>query len=329
MGVLPAPGAPLGQELGNIPSKPAPGAGPVLVTGAGGWIGSLLVSRLREASVGTEIHAPGRGELDLADVQLAEDFLAETRPRKIVHLAASMARDAGPLSIADQWRNTFQAGRNMVQAAAAAGVHQLIMVGTMEELGDQPGVLETALSPQPRTTYGLCKTLVREVACFEARQSPVRVDWVRPTTAYGPGQRGNMLVPFACASACDHRPAAFTDGTQKRDFLFVEDLLDWILLALDDRVGEQGELGFHLHHLGTGVGVTVREVLDLIASELPGARFELGAIPRREHEPLVQIAPPYRSEDPVLSSWKAKTTWEVGIKKTTDWWSAQAAESMP
>jgi nucleoside-diphosphate-sugar epimerase len=310
-------------------TRTALGAGPLLVTGAGGWIGSLLVSRLLEASAGTEIHRPSRGELDLADAQMVEAFLAETRPRKVVHLAASMARDEGSSSIAEQWRDTFLAGRTVVQAAATAGVHQLIMAGTMEELGDQAGILETSLPSQPRTTYGLCKTLVREVACFEARRAPMRIDWIRPTTAYGPGQRGTMVVPSACVAARSGRPTAFTIGIQKRDFLFVEDLLDWILLALDDRVGEQGELGFHLHNLGTGVGVTVREVLDLIASELPAARFELGAIPRREHEPLVQIAPPYRSEDPVLSSWKAKTTWEVGIKKTTDWWSAQAAESMP
>jgi nucleoside-diphosphate-sugar epimerase len=298
------------------------------VTGAGGWIGSLLVSRLLDASTGTDIQAPSRVELNLADSQQVETFLVESRPRKIVHLAASMARDADSSSIAEQWHDTFLAGRNVAQAAATAGVHQIIMAGTMEELGDQPGVLETDLPSQPRTTHGLCKTLVREVARFEARRGPMRIDWIRPTTAYGPGQRGPMVVPSACAAARSGRPTAFTIGIQKRDFLFVEDLLDWILLALDDRVSGQ-ELGFHLHHLGTGMGVTVREVLDLIASELPGARFELGAIPRRVHEPLVQIAPPYRSEDPVLSSWRAKTTWEAGIKRTTDWWRAQTAWPMP
>ena len=319
------------EELvgGGAQSTPTLGVGPVLVTGAGGWMGSLLVARLRDASAGMKLHSPSRAELDLSDARRVNEFMAETHPRKIVHLAASAAREPDPTSIAAQWRDTFQAGRNVVQAAAGIGTRHVIMAGTMAELGDQPGVLETALPSRPRTTYGLCKTLVREVACFEARLAPLRIDWIRPTTAYGPGQRGSMLVPSACAAASSGRSAAFTIGTQKRDFLFVEDLLDWILLALDDKVSGRGQPGFHLHHLGTGVGTTVREVLDLIASELPNAQFELGAIPRRDHEPLVQIAPRYRSPDPVLSRWEAKTSLELGIKKTTQWWQAQPAQSTP
>jgi len=133
-----------------------------------------------------------------------------------------------------------------------------------------------------------------------------------------------MLVPFACAAASSHRSASFTIGVQKRDFLFVDDLLEWIILALDDTLSGQGRGGFHLHHLGTGVGATVREVLDLVASEFPDAQFEFGAIPRREHEPLEQTAPPYRSPESVLARWEARTPLPVGIKKTTQWWRDQS-----
>jgi UDP-glucose 4-epimerase len=301
--------------------------GPVLVTGAGGWIGSLIVGRLQDDGAPGAIVAPDRDELDLAEARQVEAFLARERPRTVLHLASSTARDGAPSSVTAQWRDTFLAGRNVVEASASAGVRHLIMAGTMEEMGDQPGVLGTDLPAQPRTAHGLCKTLVREVAAFESRRAPIRVDWIRPTTVYGPGQRGPMLVPSACAAAVSGRPAPFTAGVQQRDFLFVEDLLDWILLALDGELSDQGDLGFHLHHLGTGVGVTVRQVLDLIASELPGARFHLGAIPRREHEPLVQIAPTYHSPDPALASWTARTGWEVGIRITTDWW--RTAHAVP
>lgn len=301
--------------------------GGILITGARGWLASSLVASLERDGV-DGVTALDRKALDCTHTEQIDAMLGKIGPRTIVHLAASLARGSEREITDTQWRDTFLAGRNVVQAAPRFGVRHLVLVGTMEELGDQSGALTTDLPARPRTTYGLCKSLVREVAQFEARHAPsMRVDWVRPTTIYGPGQRGAMLVPFACASAKLGRPAPFTSGTQKRDFLYVDDLVDWIRLAVDERVAVKGAAGWHLHHLGTGDGVAVREVLQLIADELPGARFAIGALVRREHEPPIQVAPPYVSADPVLSSWTPMTTWHEGIKRTIEWWRSQGSET--
>jgi len=297
--------------------------GGVLVTGAGGWLGSALARRLADVRPGGVV-ALDRAALDCADVRRVEAVLGDLQPRTVVHLAASLARGR-ERGVADaQWRDTFLAGRAVVQAAAAAGVPHLVLLGTMEELGDQSGVLTADLPSRPHTTYGLWKSLVREVAHFEVRRSAeLRVDWARPTTVYGPGQRGGMLVPSACAAAHAGQPARFTSGEQRRDFLYVDDLLAWMTLVVDERVAEDGERGFHLHHLGTGEGVAVRDVLRQIEDEFPGARFELGALPRRSHEPLLQVAPPYSSADPILGSWWPVTPWQDGLKRTIAWWRSQ------
>jgi UDP-glucuronate decarboxylase len=294
--------------------------GRILVTGAGGWLGSVLVEQLGERAT-PGVVALDRSGLDCADeVQVAE-VLAEVRPTTVVHLAASLARGPGQHVVDAQWRDTFLAGRTVVQAAARAGVPHLVVLGTMEELGDHSGVLTQDLAPAPRTFYGLWKSLVREVAHFETRIAEgLRVDWARPTTVYGPGQRGNMLVPAACAAGHAGRVAQFTSGEQRRDFLHVDDLVAWLTLAVDDRVSVGGERGFHLHHLGTGEGVPVRDVLQQVADEFPGARFELGALPRRPHEPPLQVAPAYACPDPVLASWAPAVGWQDGLKRTIEWW---------
>ncbi len=297
--------------------------GGVLVTGAGGWLGSALVARLRDIDEAPVV-ALDRAALDCAEVDKVEAVLADVRPRTIVHLAASLVRGPEPGVVEAQWRDTFLAGRAVVQAAARAAVPHLVLLGTMEELGDHSGVLTVDLPACPRTTYGLWKSLVREVARFEVRRTDgLRVDWARPTTVYGPGQRGGMLVPSACAAAHAGEVARFTSGEQQRDFLYVDDLLEWMTLAVDERVALAGARGFHLHHLGTGEGVPVREVLRQIAEDFRGARFELGALPRRPHEPLMQVAAPYDSEDPVLSSWWPVTSWQEGLKRTIEWWRSQ------
>lgn len=294
-----------------------------MVTGAGGWLGSALVGHLAQHSA-VDVVALDRAGLDCADEVRVRAALARVRPRTVVHLAAALGRAPEAGAADAQWRDTFMAGKNVVQAAAGAGVAHLVVLGTMEELGDHSGVLAVDLPPRARTVYGLCKSLVAEVARFEVRRTDgLRVDWVRPTTVYGPGQRGSMVVPAACAAAQRGHPAKFTSGEQRRDFLYVDDLLAWLSLAVDERVAVHGQRGFHLHHVGTGEGVAVRDVLRCVAGELPEACFELGALPRRPHEPLVQVAPPYSSTDPLLASWSPTAPWREGVKRTAAWWRSQ------
>lgn len=290
----------------------------ILVTGAGGWIGSRLVDRL-----GRGVHGLDRTGLDCANREAVDRVLQDVRPATVVHLAASTAHRLDPGATEIHWRDTFHAGRNVVEASAVAGVRHLIIAGTLEELGDADGLLTTDVPGRPRTTYGLCKSLVRDIASFTARTTAMRVDWFRPSATYGPGQRGPMLISSACEAASRGHPLAFTSGEQQRDFLFVDDVIDWIEQAVTLRPEANGEA--NLHHLGTGTGTSVAEVLSLIASALPGARFDIGAVPRREHEPMVQIAPVIPSADPVLGCWRAATTLRDGLRRTTEWWLAQTA----
>jgi nucleoside-diphosphate-sugar epimerase len=157
-----------------------------------------------------------------------------------------------------------------------------------------------------------------QYARYTTRRAPLRVDWFRPFTVYGPGQTGPMMIPVAFAAAMSGASADFTDGLQQRDFLYIDDLLDWLELALQTTPAGSGE--FHLHHLGTGIGTPVREVLAAIAAEFPGARFNLGAVPRRPDEPLRQIAAPYRFPEAPLSRWSLQTSWRAGIARTSAAW---------
>ena len=290
----------------------------ILITGATGFIGANLARRLHENFSAEGPLCPARAELDLHDAAAVADYLHRHRPGKIVHLAASIAKGEGEAGRAAQWRDTFTAGRVLLEQAAAAGVPHLLMAGTVAELGDAAGELAPELPTAPRSTYGLCKALLMQYARFTARHSPLRVDWFRPFTVYGPGQTGPMMIPVAFAAAVNKAPADFTDGVQQRDFLYIDDLLDWLTLALQINPAGPGE--FHLHHLGTGIGTPVSEVLAAIAAEFPGARFNLGAVPRRPDEPLSQVAPPYRADDPALAPWSARTPWREGIARTADAW---------
>jgi len=131
-----------------------PGAG-ILVTGGAGFIGGRLAARLKAG--GDPVVAVDRAEVDLSDRLAVERLMAELRPARVVHLAGSLDRRNHPDAVAAQWKDTFEAGRNVVLTAAAAGVEHLLVAGSIEELGSQGGALTPGLPVAPVTVYGLCK----------------------------------------------------------------------------------------------------------------------------------------------------------------------------
>jgi nucleoside-diphosphate-sugar epimerase len=287
----------------------------VLITGASGFVGRAVVDALRRRG-DIRFLGIGRDDADLADKDQVRAVLEANRPGKLVHLAAAIPGGDDPPDRDRQWRDTFLAGRNVVELAAGAGVRHLLIAGSVAELGSQSGDLTPELPSQPRTHYGLCKALVRETAAFMARATPMRVDWFRPFTVYGPGQTGPMLVPAAFAAATGKQPADFTPGTQERDFLFIDDLAGWIAEGVAWPLPRDGTGEFAVHHLGTGVGTPVRTVLERIAAMFPEAEFRLGALPRRAGEPDRQVA--LSREAPW--AWSPRTSLDQGLAATASWW---------
>lgn len=207
---------------------------------------------------------------------------------------------------------------NLLNAVEAADVKHLVISGSLEELGPQSGVLTPDSQSQPHTTYGLCKQLLLESCRFLVRRHRVRVDWFRPTTVFGPGQVGPMLIPSAFKAGYMGEPAGFTSGEQERDFLYVEDLVDWILCALQAPI-EADAAQLHVHHVGSSSPVPVREVLGYI-QEHSGVQLNIGAVQRRHLEPPLQTVPLFTSDEPGLNAWKPNTRWDEGLRKTAIWW---------
>jgi nucleoside-diphosphate-sugar epimerase len=290
-----------------------------LVTGGHGFVGSHLVENLgcdRPAHVSTLL-TPTRHELELTDGEAVAAFIRRHEVTAIVHLASSLQRSNTVEAERRQWRDTFEAGRTLLGQAAAGGVRHVIVSGSIEELGDHEGVLGVELPSRPHSTYSLCKSLLREYAGFVSRTARVRIDWFRPFVVYGPGQVGEMLIPSAFRAAVSSEPCDFSDGLQRRDFLFVDDLVRWIRLATGFR---PDTAQFRVHHLGSGTAVPVREALDVIREEFPGAPFRIGARSRRPGEPMLQQAPPYSIDEPGVASWQPLVGLREGLRRTAAWW---------
>ncbi|HEY2407771.1 MAG TPA: NAD(P)-dependent oxidoreductase [Polyangiaceae bacterium] len=292
----------------------------VLVTGARGFIGSSLLAAAQERGGSPQLIGVDIEDADLRDRSAVDQLLARVRPTRVVHLAATLAKGQDAAVLRAQREHTFETGTVVIDAALAAGIHQILVPGSIDEFGGREGELAPSDPCEPRSYYGLCKSLLREHAAFRARTAPVRIDWFRPFIVYGPGQtQGGLLLPTLFRAAKNGERAQVSDGIQRRDFIHVADVAAWILQALTVPMGDaSGSL--LIHHLGTGEPVAVRTVIEAVAEEFPGSAFDIGAISRRPGEPLLQVSAPYASADAELAAWRPRYQWRRGIAETAAWW---------
>ena len=291
----------------------------ILVTGGSGFLGARLASRL--SNEGEAVIAPARNELPLDDVAEVTSFLRTYSVDRVVHLAACTDRREEPGAHEDQWRDTFGAGRILATACAQARVRLVVAAGSMDEVGtSEDRVVTPDAPPAPSSTYGLCKTLLLETFRYLAPRSGMQVEWVRPTAIYGPGQTGPMLVPSAFAAAIGQGSAQFTSGMQRRDFVYVDDVIEWLSRAQSMTVTAPTVT---VHHLGSGKPISVRSVLQEIG-RITGSSFGVGAVPRRPGEPNVVGVPPYSDKRAPLDGWAPTTSLIDGLQLTWQWWKDHA-----
>ena len=264
----------------RIPSKR------FVVTGGAGFIGSHVVDRLVEA--GAEVVAiddlsVGRpenlsaalaagAELEVGDI-LDKSFMQRglSGADIVIHMACDNLR----ASLADPERtHQINATGTLIAALAAvrAGVKRFAYVSSSEAYGSAvDGLMSESHPLQPTTVYGASKAAgeLNAQACMRTYGLPVIV--IRPFNAYGPrehaeGTSAEVIPKFVSRITAGERPVIFGDGTQTRDFTWVEDTAAGIVAAAarDELVGEAVNIAY-----GTGVSIghVCEMLLEILAAE--------------------------------------------------------------
>lgn len=290
----------------------------VLVTGATGFLGRHLLPQMSSNAVELWTSASGRtpppspvGRFVPADLTRPGEtrrVLLEARPQIVFHLVGSLGR--GPGGASEALRLNVSPTVELLEAAAEIDVERLVLVGSAEEYGAVPGQLSEDLPARPLSPYGASKAAATAFAlAFAASQkSPVVV--LRPFTVFGPGQPPGMFVGEAVTCAVAGEPFRMTAGTQKRDFVFVEDVAA-ALLAAASVPGIEGSV----FNVGSGQAHALRDVAariwEISSSQAP---LLVGSRPAPAHELVDTWADVSRVH--ARLGWSARVSLDEGLRRT-------------
>ncbi|GAA3004016.1 GDP-mannose 4,6-dehydratase [Streptosporangium longisporum] len=304
----------------------------VLVTGGAGFIGSTLVDRLladgHEIAVVDDLSGGGRANLagaerhpgfalhvmDVRDPALA-DLAGDWRPEVVCHLAAQISVRKSVADPVHDARLNVEGTASVLAAAHRGGTRKVVFASSVAVYG-RPQVIPVpaGAATDPRSPYAASK-LSAEIylATFKALHG---IDYTTLvlSNVYGPRQspdgEAGVVAIFTDALLNGSPTVVYGDGSQTRDYIFVDDVVDGFARAC----GTEG--GGGRFNLGTGVQTTDRRLHSLIA-EAAGAADEPGTAPVRLGDlPAMAVDPA-----PALEGlgWRPQTDLAAGLKATVDW----------
>lgn len=288
----------------------------VLVTGAGGFIGTRALPALRRR--GFEVHAVGRRHgsdervrwhtADLLDDGARRAVVAEVGPSHLLHLA--WCAEHGRFWEARENADWVAATVRLVEEFAASGGERAVCAGSCAEYDWATGGLcsEATTPLRPATFYGACKDATRRVV----ERAEVAVAWGRVFFLYGPGEHPARLVAAVARALVAGERAPTSAGAQRRDFLHVDDVADaFAALVASDVEGPV--------NVGSGEGVAIRAVVEQIARAAGRSDLlDVAALEQRPGEPAELVADVTRLREQLC--WAPEVRLGEGLAQTVAWW---------
>ncbi|MDX1414709.1 MAG: SDR family NAD(P)-dependent oxidoreductase [Candidatus Promineifilaceae bacterium] len=292
----------------------------ILVTGATGFIGSALVERLvaeGQAVVMALVRPDYREEVfssrlqnileqialviaDVRDLETVVVALEKARPDLIFHLAAAGVRNPF-LPIEEALAHNLHGTLNVLRAAFE-----------LRSAGGEPLGFITGRTPGEDAAmnhYAASKAAAWQICRMYARTQGWPISGATIFQAYGPGQRGQNLIPAAVKAAREGRDFPMTAGDQQRDWIYVDDVVEGLLA-----VARSGQAPGSQVDLGTGRLVSVADMVRRIYAAVGGKGQPLpGALPARPGEQQIQVADARRTKR--LTGWEASVDLETGLRR--------------
>jgi UDP-glucose 4-epimerase len=302
-----------------------------LVTGGAGFIGSNLVDALLargdEVTVIDDLSTGRREnleqalangaaleEIDIRDADAVGDSVGRTRPDVIFHLAAQIDVRKSVADPANDARINVEGTANVLSAAQAHGVPRFVNTSTGGAIYGEGRQLPAPENHPvaPEAPYGLSKFCAEQYCEIFTRLHGLSTVSLRYGNVYGPrqdplGEAG--VIAIFCGKLLDGGTATiFGDGTQTRDYVYVDDVVDANLRAAESET--TGPI-----NIGLGKERSVLDIVEVLNEHAPDG-FRPDHAPERPGEVQRIALDPSRAREEL--GWEAKVELPDGLRRTLD-----------
>jgi GDP-L-fucose synthase len=307
----------------------------VLVTGGAGFLGSKVVEKLEERGC-RRIFVPRSREYDLRDRDDIRRAIKDAAPDMVIHLAARVggigANQAHP---AEYFYDNLMMGVQLLHEAWRAGVRKFVAIGTVcaypkyAPVPFQEDDLWNGYPEETNAPYGLAKKMLLVQSQAYRQQYGYNSIFLLPVNLYGPGDNfdpaSSHVIPALikkCVGAIerdDDTIEVWGDGSPTREFLYVDDAAEGILLAAE-RYNDSPPV-----NLGSGSEISIKELVETIA-RLTGFTGKIlwdttkpNGQPRRKLDTSRAIR---------AFGFQASTDFNTGLSRTVAWYRKQMGTSV-
>src|SRR5215467_5672635 len=306
----------------------------VLVTGGAGFLGSFVVEKLRERGC-QNITVPRSKEYDLRDRDAIIRLFTEVQPHIVMHLAAVVGGiGANRMNPGRFFYDNAIMGIQLMEYARQFGVEKFVATGTVcayPKFTPTPFKEDNLWDGYPEETnapYDLAKKMMLVQAQAYRAQYGFNAIYLLPVNLYGPRDNFDLetshVIPALirkCIEAKENGSREIVlwgDGSPTREFLYVEDAAEGLLLAAEHYNGDQPV------NLGSGEEINIRELAQMIAAEVgfTGETVWDTTKPNGQPRRCLDVS---RAKE--WFGYEAKHSLREGLRKTISWYLQEGSGS--
>ncbi len=287
----------------------------VIIFGGSGFIGINLIKKLKKNKF--NITYVSRKKIKKSNLQ-----------NKVRHICCDVSKKKSLKKIRDYYdyiinlsgnidhknklqtiRTHYLGCKNLVDHFQKKKFKLFIQIGSSLEYGNLNSPHIESSRTNATSTYGLSKLKATKYLEKKSKKNNFSFLVLRLYQIYGPFQKNNRLLPYVINSSIADKAFACTDGSQLRDFLYVDDFTSLILKILKKKNFKSG-----IFNVGFGKPYKVKEVINLVTKNVKKGKPLFGKILMRKEEKKIYY--PNIKKVSKTFNWKPKVQIFQGIKKT-------------
>ena len=296
----------------------------ILVVGGAGFIGINLVKKILQLGAKVTCLSLKRKKTKLAHKNLKYIFCDFTKinvlKKKINKQFDYVVNLGGYIDHSKFFNkgrmvidNHFLSTMNLLTTLKRDKLKRYLQVGTCDEYGSNTSPIKENYKEDPITSYAVAKLASINLLIMLHKTENFPATALRLFLVYGPHQKNDRLIPQVISGCLKKKKFPVSKGNQLRDFCYVDDVINAILLSLT----KPKALG-EVFNVGSGKPVSVKFIINKISKIIKQGKPQFNKIPFRKNENLKL----YPSIDKIsrILGWKPKTNLNQGLVKTINYY---------